>query len=205
MGDMKELGELILQEAAREAAGNWKHFRSFGWSRLRELSDPENWAIVYTHNRDSRLLDLSNADAISEALQRFAETEDPDVVFETHGHFAVGHVDGFSIRVFQDGRVTKAFAALHTLAERLANYPILDEEDYSRREHEATLQNITESTWPLRDEYDLPGDFETDVFSWLWNHRQGAVENRDDQGGYPKEADLRDAFEALGYAQLVES
>ena len=40
------------------------------------------------------------------------------------------------------------------------------------------------------------------MFSWFWDHRQRAVENRDDQGGYPEEDDLRDAFEALGYERI---
>ncbi len=40
------------------------------------------------------------------------------------------------------------------------------------------------------------------MFSWLWDHRQRAVENRDDQGGYPEEDDLRAAFEALGYERI---
>src|ERR1017187_1225353 len=56
------VGEMTLEDAAREAAGNWKRFESFCWFRERDLDDPENWAIIYTHNRDSRLLDQSNAD-----------------------------------------------------------------------------------------------------------------------------------------------
>lgn len=40
------------------------------------------------------------------------------------------------------------------------------------------------------------------MYSWLFNHRQRAVENRDDQGSHPEEDDLRVAFEALGYERL---
>ena len=32
---------------------------------------------------------------------------------------------------------------------------------------------------------------------------QGVATNRDDQGGYPEEADLRAAFEALGYERAA--
>jgi hypothetical protein len=169
------------------------------WDRLQEIIDPEDWAILYTHNRDSRLLDLSNADAIAESLEPFTEGDDPEVVMESHDHWAVGHVDGFSIRVYRDGGITAAFHTYHHLAERLADYPILDEEDYGRREYEATLENIADAAWRLKGDYDLPEGWECEVFSWFDEHRQRAVENRDDQGGYPEENDLRDAFEALGY------
>jgi hypothetical protein len=196
------IGEMTIEDAAREASGNWQRFTCFVWDRDRELDDPDEWAIVYTHNRDSGLLDLSNAEAISEALTPFSEADDPDLVFETHSHWAVGHVDGFNVRVFKDGEITEAFRIYHELAERMADYPILDEEDYSRREHETTLENITDAAWRLKRDYDLPDDWESQVFSWFWDRRQRAVENRDDRGGYPEESDLRDAFEALGYERI---
>ncbi len=198
------LGELTLEDAAKEAAGNWQHFQCFVWDRERDLADPDDWAIIYTHNRDSGLLDQSNADAITEAMERFTDTDDPNVVMESHSHWAVGHVDGFSIRVYREGEVTDAFKAYHKLMEQLDGYPILDEEDHSRREYEATLGNINDAAWRLKDEYDLPDGWESEVFSWFWDNRQSAVENRDDQGGYPSEDDLRAAFDALLYVQVEE-
>ena len=198
------IGELTLEEAAKDVAGNWQRFDSFVWFRERDLEDPENWAIIYTHNRDSGLLDQSNADQINEAMEPFTDGDDPDVVMESHDHWAVGHVDGFSIRVYRDGSITDAFKTYHELTERLADYPILDEEDYSRREYEATLSNISDAVWRVKDEYALPDGWESEVFSWLSDHRQRAVENRDDQGGYPEQDDLRAAFEALGYVQIEE-
>jgi hypothetical protein len=198
------LGEMELEAAAKAAAGNWRKFECFIWDRERDLDDAANWAIVYTHNRDSGLLDQSNAAAIEEAMQTFTDDDDPDVVFESHSHWAVGHVDGCSIRVYRDSQITGAFRTYHALAQRLADYPILDEEDYSRREHEATLENLPDAAWRLKNEYDLPEGWEADVYSWLSDNDPGAVENRDDQGGYPSEDQLRAAFEALGYqGQLV--
>lgn len=196
------IGELTLEDAAREAAGNWRRFSCFVWFRERDIPDPENWAVIYTHNRDSGLLDQSNAQQIAEALEAHTEGDDPDVVMESHDHWAVGHVDGFSVRVYRDGQVTEAFKAYHDLAERLADYPILDEEDYSKREYEATVENIADAAWRVKDEYVLPEGWEGDVYSWLSDHRQRAVENRDDQGGYPDESDLRAAFDALGYERV---
>lgn len=193
------LGEHELKDAAELAAGNWKKFDSFVWFRDRELEDADNWAILYTHHRDSGLLDQSNAAAIEQALEPFTDGDDPDVVFESHSHWAVGHVDGFSIRVFREGQITDAFRLWHELAEAMAVFPVLDESDYSHREYEATLENISDAAWRVKDEYDLPDDWEGDVYGWLSENEYGEIESRDDQGGYPSEEALRRAFEALGY------
>ena len=101
------------------------------------------------------MLDQSNADAIAEAMEPFTEGDDPDVVMESHDHWAVGHVDGFSIRVYRNGEITEAFKTYHDLMEQMDGYPILDEEDYSNREYEATLENITDAAWRVKHEYDL--------------------------------------------------
>ena len=76
------LGTIDIEEAAHKAAGNWQRFESFVWFRDRETSDSQNWAVIYTHNRDSRLLDQSNASVITKSLFPFTEGDDPDVVFE---------------------------------------------------------------------------------------------------------------------------
>ena len=194
-----KLGEIELDESARESAGNWQNFNCFVWFRAKELEDPENWSVIYTHNRDSGLLDQSNASVIQAALKPFTVGDDPDVVMESHSHWAVGHVDGFSLRVFRDGEITEAFKVYHKLTERMADYPILDEMDYSNRECEATYVNVGESAWRLKQQYELPEDWQDSVYSWLSDHRCSALENTSDQGGWPDEDDLVAAFEALGY------
>lgn len=197
------LGEMTLEDAAKKAAGNWRKFECFCWDRDRDLQDADQWAIVYTHHRDSGLLDQSNATVIAQAMEPFTEGDDPDVVFESHSHWAVGHVDGMSIRVYRDGQITEAFRSYHELAQRLADYPVLDEEDYSRRELEATLANIPDAAWKVKHDYDLPDDWEEAVCDWLSENDSAAVESRDDQGGYPTENQLQNAFDALGYQQTA--
>ena len=201
---MTALGELTLEEAAEKASGNWQHFQCFVWDRERDLDEPSNWAIFYTHNRDSGLLDQSNADVIAKVMEPFTDSDEPDVVMESHSHWACGFVDGFSIRVYRNGEITEAFKTYHELSERLADYPILDEEDYSNTEYEATLENIDDAAWRVKHEYTLPEGWESEVYSWFSDHNQRAVENRDDQGGYPEEDDLRAAFDALGYVRLED-
>ncbi len=196
-----DLGEMTLEDAAEEAAGNWRNFECFWWHRTTELDDPQDWAIFYTHHRDSTLLDLSNSEVIEKTLEPFLDGE--DVLPEHHNHWACGWIDGYAIRVFRNSEITSAFRKYHEIAVRLANCPILNEEDYSDRETEATLANLTDAAWRLQSDYELPQDWETDVYQWLSDHHPSAVENRDDQGGYPDEDQLRRAFEALVYRQIV--
>jgi hypothetical protein len=198
---MVALGELTVAEAASNAAGNWQDFNCFWWIREKEVERSEDWAIIYTHNRDSGLLDQSNAQVIAQAMRPFADDDDPDVVFESHSHWAVGHVDGFSIRVFKDGEITPAFCRYHELANAIADYPILDEDDYSEREYDATLENIPIVAWRLKNDYELPDDWIGQVYGWFSEHDCSAVENVDDQGGYPSEEQLVDAFTALAFAR----
>lgn len=192
------IGELDLEDAAKHAAGNWKRFECFVWYRD-DLEDAENWAIIYTHNRDSGLLDQTNAQVIGKAMEPFTDGDDPDVVMESHNHWAVGHVGGFSVRVFKDGEITPAFREYHELAEAMDCYPILDEEGYSQLEYEATIENLAHCAWRLKDEYDLPDDWRYEVYDWLSDNDCGEIENTDDQGGYPSEESLQRAFQALGY------
>jgi hypothetical protein len=186
---------LNVQEMARDAAGNHERFDSFSWHSPPD--DAENWTIVYVRSRDSGLLEQSNSDAIEKELQPFIDAG--DVLPEHHGHWAVGWVDGFAIRVWDDdGEVTEAFQAWCYLQERLGTYPVLDETDYSNREYDATLENIeSEGQRHIRD--DAPDDWPSRVFSWLWDHAQRELENRDDQGASPSWEAVREALIELDF------
>jgi len=188
-----------LEDAAREAAGNWKKFQSFAWHD--KPDDAENWAIIYTSNRDSGLLDQSNAAVIDKEMSQFPEDQARS---ESHGHWAVGHVDGWAVRVyFPDGTITPAFKAMFEMQAALADYPVLDSEDYSRREYEATLENI-EQAGRRFVRPDAPESWPSDVYSWLSDNDQGAIENQDDQGGYPNDDEIKEALEALGLLEGEE-
>jgi hypothetical protein len=191
--------DMVSLDNAEECENNWKRFDSFA---IRDPEVHEGRFIFYTSNRGSGLCDLSNERAIKEFLDpfMFVESEDvePDVIEFGASHWAVGYVDGFSLRVFKQGTTepTEAFKCLCEIAERLADYPLLDEEDHSRREYEATLENIGNEGRRLFDK-DAPEGWEVHVFRWLWNNNQGAIENTDDQGGYPSEDNIKEALIAL--------
>jgi len=183
------------EDLAGELAGNWQKFDSFGWSRRHELDDPDNWAIVYTHNRDSGLLTLSNATVIDRELAPYTGGEDPDAVKESHSHWACGWIDGYSIRVRRDGQITGAFLAYAELAVSLADYPILDESDYSERVYEDTLNNIGTVGYSLVRE-DAPDEWPGEVYELLPDSER---ESYDGDGGYPSEESVKTALGTLGY------
>jgi hypothetical protein len=184
-----------VEAAAVALTGNFRRFTNFAYFGDKDAS----WAIVYTHNRDSGLLDQSNAAAIAKALARFPD----DVVEICHSHWAVGYVDGFELRVYATGgAITPAFATYCELQARLDDYPVLDEDDYSEREREALYENVCQGLrmspfYFSADEADAAAE---GVIRWLWNHDPGAIDNRDDQGGYPNDDELAKALEALGYS-----
>ena len=153
--------------------------------------------MIYTNHRDSGLIDQSNAAVTARLLQPFVASG--DVVPESHSHWAVGYLEGFSLRVFKDGDITEAFKTYYHIMQCLDDYPILDEDDYSGREFEATLENINDAGRKLKGEFDLPEGWESQVYSWLSDNRRREIENVDDQGVYPSEEGLLEAFEALGF------
>src|SRR2546430_2355972 len=109
-----------VEAAARQMAGNWRGFHTLAWNQGYRLPDAGRRMIWYTSHRDAGLLAQSNEQAINERLQPFSEGDDPDVVFETHSHWAVGFVTGFSVRVFRgDGTTTPAFREFCKIKERL--------------------------------------------------------------------------------------
>lgn len=187
-------------DLAKELCGNWKRMESFLWFRESEIEDSDRWAIIYTHNRDSGLLDQSNAGVIGKAMMPYTEDDDddPDVVMESHSHFLVGWIAGFSIRCLdRDGKLTEAFKQYAELKESMDQYPILDEEEYSNREYEATIENIVDAARSLDDDYELPDGWQYEVYSWLSDNQSGELESKSDQGGYPSKEALRQAMNTL--------
>jgi len=133
-----------LNEAARAAAGNWRKFTCFVWFEKPE--EPDDWAIVYVANRDSGPLERANAKAIAIELEAFGD----DVREESHNHWAVGHVDGYAIRVYRDGNITAAFAKWVEIQDRLDDYPVLDEDLHSQEEQEEI-----DASWDAWVEHDF--------------------------------------------------
>lgn len=82
----------------------------------------------------------------------------------------------------------------------LEDYPVADDDDYSRREFEATLENIRYAGNFMTRLLDvaLPDNWEREVYNWLWENAQESVESRDDRGGYPSREKVVEAMRELG-------
>lgn len=131
---------------AEQAAGNWADFSCFAW--FEQPENPGDYCIVYTSNRDSDILDCANAQVIESELSQFVESG--DVIPQRHSHWAVGHVAGYAIRVYDEsGNVTDAFRCWCDIQARLEDYPVLCDETYSEMELEA--QNESWDLWARRD------------------------------------------------------
>jgi len=203
-----------LDRIAGELAGNWLDFHSFGLDDgfCEAMVPAGDWCIVYTSNRDSGLLEQSNESVIMGAMAPFmGDITDPDEPADcesaTHGHWAVGHVDGLYLRVRRDGTITPAFAAYADLVARLEDYGCLDEEDWSSRQWASTQENVAHVIWEARQKGEdtpaytaaLPGEVTAAVSAWLEDHDPRELEDRDGQGGYPSTESVVRALVDLGY------
>ena len=192
-----------VEVAAKELAGNWRKFECFCWHRRHDLPDAANWMIFYTSSPQSGLIEESNQKVMADRLAKYAEGDNPDLAFEEHSHWVVSRLNGVSLRVFRaDGTITDAFIEFCRIQEAIDAYPILDEQDYSDREYEATLDNYRNEMWQSRGE--LPDGWEGEVYDWFRdNGHDTYTENRDDQGGWaPREA-ITNALRHLGRKPTV--
>lgn len=194
----------------REAAPDLTEIAAAKAAQTREMphwepddgSDPLNWGTFLGHHRDSRLLEESNWEVITnDMLNRFPD----DVELVTFGHWGVGWIEEMFVRMRDEqGRFTPAFKAAVKWEEALEAYPVADETDYSEREHEATIENIHSIAYSMVSDA-APEGWESEVYSWLSeNGYDNELENVDDQGGYPSEDAVRAALEALGYLEDEE-
>jgi hypothetical protein len=202
MATTQEIDWTDVEAAGKALAGNWRDFDCFAWGRGYEIEDADQWMIWYTSSRDAGLLEQSNEKVFHERLRPFSEGDDPDVVFDRHSHWAVGYLDGFSIRVFRpDGTITPAFEEFCPIKEALEGYPVLDGEDYGEMELQATLDNYRSEMWSAKN---LPEGWEAEVYSWFSNHcLDQFIENRDDRGGWAPREKIVEALQALGLMPTV--
>jgi hypothetical protein len=188
-------------ERGKEAAGNWRQFNSFAWFRQSELDDPYNWMIINTTHRDAGLLQQSNAEAIEKEMEDYQNTD--DIYKHSANHWAVGWVEGWEIRVFTDKnemKVTEPFAKMCKLNDAIEDYPILDESDYSEKEYDATMENISTACWgKAKDEDDLPDDWVCQMYGWFSENMPEAIESCDDQGGCPDDEQAAKCLKALDF------
>lgn len=161
----------------------------------------ETWSIgPVILTRDSETRERANCEAILIRLEEHPEWED-DWQITRCSHWAVGWVEHLTFRVLDDeGRVSDIFMWLLEIYRALEEYPILDEDIFSRLEYESRLKWIeVESEGHLRE--DLPDDWQKQVYGWIYKNDPDSLEGSREY--IPQEATLR-ACEVLGYLEEEE-
>lgn len=105
------------------------------------LEDRQDWLVVpVILTRDSDILEESNFAAATKTLQ---ETGPEGEDWENHrfGHWGCGWLEILIVRP-----ETKAAEMAEEMEAALSDYPVLDDDDYSRREWEATYEAWERST-----------------------------------------------------------
>lgn len=135
-----------IEEAAEQSLKKPQDYISFG-------TDPstEGFGRTIQAHRDSDLIEVSNYEVIKADI--FENYPDDDSYELNDNHWAVGWIKTLCVRVYKPVMyrwvITDAFKAIYAWQEKLDNYPIADEEDYSRREWEmwekwCELEGLTE-------------------------------------------------------------
>jgi hypothetical protein len=186
----QEARELLEQSSSE------RHARDFAY--FGETPIGETWAWAISRTRDSDLLDESNWETITADMKkRFPK----DVRVEEFSHWAVGWIKRLAVRMLnRSGGVTAAGKAIIDWKRKLDDYPVADEEDYSRRDYESTMEHMKDAVadllrstgWRLKD--DLPEGWEVEF------GRDAVVESDD---GWPQ-FDKDQAIEQLRKMGLIE-
>lgn len=96
----------------------------------------DDWVFAPVgQSRDSDHLEASNFAQAVEMLEA-VDTEDGDFQVYRFGHFLVGWVESILVRPGSECE-----EVCEDIVERLENYPVLNEEDFSRREWEDYLES----------------------------------------------------------------
>jgi hypothetical protein len=95
----------------------------------------EDYYVVYSKSRDSDLLTQSNFDAI---LKEHGDKEGVEV--NRASHWGVGWVEFIMVRKDAPRGVIEALD--NDICYLAEDYPVLDEDDFSSREFEETIENI---------------------------------------------------------------
>lgn len=194
-----------LETADFPQPGNWRKLHNFGWHG--QPAAAEDFTLYHYVWRDSTILEQSNAGALQADLEPYESdgpADNPDVQWQHFRHWAVGWCDAVAVRCYgPDGQPTRAYLTLCDHVAALADYPVRDEEDFSRQEYESAIEAIEQNRpYELDDgrEIDtdqLPADWASQAFGWLGDYDQRQLDNIDGHGAYPSSESIGAAIADL--------
>lgn len=105
----------------------------------------DDYYILYSHNRDSNLIEESNYETIKESLKN----DKINFIEIVSSHFLVGWIEQIGIHEDDLIGIEKA----NDILVSLEGYPIFDEEDFSKRQYEKALEIEQEIKKDLRNRF----------------------------------------------------
>lgn len=186
-----------------------KNYGEYGSGCVWHTDDPPREVLGKTHvvaftypYKIAELLDESNHEAIKAALEPYEDAE-----LHSFGHWATPY-DAFVVRVKdEEGKFTAAAKVVADLVSRLEDYPILDEDDLSMRELDATYENFRQEIRRLDLEPEIQDldDVVDRVIRFMDNNPRwdGFSFRSTCDGGesYPQDDELRYVLGELGFTE----
>lgn len=175
----------------------WESHQSHYMRFDREDTEIDSMIVVpYTYCPNvATLLDQSNHAAILAALEAADPTGD-DYAVRQHSHWATPY------EMILVAPHSTAFDAMDRTLAALADYPVLDESDFSERESEMAFENVRDAVRGLT--FECQGDaidsdtVAADMLEWYHNHGNwGFLESPEDRSVRDSERDQ--CLEALGW------
>ena len=115
-----------------------------------------DYYVSLAQSRDSGILEQSNFD---NALKQLGGETDTVLVVR-NSHWAVGWIEWIAIHESD----TDAIATGENIEHKMADYPVLDENDYFQREHDYALDTWL-NAYSLRDRIDLCKEYNESIFA----------------------------------------
>lgn len=111
------------------------------WNNYMGDDSMSGWLLVIGRSRDSEILELSNFDAVLKSLGGESDT----VRIYRFGHWGCGWIEELMI----DPADKKAVQIAEDIRNSLEDYPVLDDEDYYKREYEDACESW--DNWAFSD------------------------------------------------------
>jgi hypothetical protein len=160
-------------------------------------SDPDygTWVTLetagYTGDRSSELLHESNVETIGAYLERELDNENTNTVRAGRNSVEVRVLDAHGNPI--EAAVLAAWDVIH----QLDDYPVWDDEDWSRREYEANYESLESELAAFEHEFT---EAETSaVWQWLYENYDEATYEYHGEPGYFHDFAIEIACYDLGY------
>jgi hypothetical protein len=198
----------MMSEYVDYAKQSLKHPSDFGWFGFEEMFVTWGFAGINKDATDN-LADISNWHCAIEEMKRlFPDTYDECFSEVGLKHWLVGHCDRLCVKVLKseiphhlitDEDITDEFKAIADIATYLAyEYPILDDEDYSKRQWvaaNANIEDMANCSWiPFGQKCVMQDGFGDMVQSWLCYNDRYIGEYSDDGTPCYDEKDIQEAI-----------